>query len=133
MTTTIITLFYLSLGLIVGMIGGKFISLRKLKLSMVDGIEKELYGTVSTKTLEVAHAVHKGYLVPLRQILQALFYIAAHWVLHQGLILGKKLKVYHSKWYDMVKGKGVIRQKGAVSFFLRDIGDYKKTLQPQEE
>lgn len=132
MTSLIIVLFYLSLGIIVGMIGGKFVSLRKLKLSLVDGIEKELHGTLSTRVIGIAQVVHRGYLVPLRKILQTLFYICAHWVLHQVLVLGNKLKVYHSKWYNMVKGKGVIKQKGSVSFFLRDIGDYKKNPRLEE-
>lgn len=124
----IITLFYLSLLIIVGMVVWKLASLRELKMSLIEGIEKELHG----KLYETIHTwwqtVSGKYFVQARAFLVALFYTVAHEVLHLMLVVGQKLKVRHGKWYDMVKGKGVIRNKGAVSFFLRDVAEYKKSL-----
>jgi hypothetical protein len=123
----IITLFYLSLLIMVGMVVWKLVSLRELKLSLIEGIEKELHG----KLYETMHmwwrTFVEKYLVQARAILVALFYIIAHEVLRLMLVVGQKIKVRHSKWFDMVKGKGVIRKKGSVSFFLRDVAEYKKS------
>ena len=32
----------------------------------------------------------------------------------------------------MVEGKGVLRKKGSVSFFLQDMAEYKKSLQVKQ-
>lgn len=124
----IITLFYLSLTVIIGMIVWKLMSIRELKLSLVEGIEKELHG----KLYETIHAwwrvVSGKYFMQVRMFVVALFYTIAHKVLHVTLIIGQKLKARHSKWFDMVKGKGAIHKKGSVSFFLRDVAEYKKSL-----
>lgn len=124
----IITLFYISLLTIAGMISWKLISLRNLKLSLVEGVEKELHG-------KLYEAIHVGWYVfkiqvilRLRKFALALFYSVAREALHFTELIGQKLKERHGKWFDMVKGKGVIRKKGPVSFFLRDVAEYKKQL-----
>ncbi|MHB1117958.1 MAG: hypothetical protein ACYCZ7_00290 [Minisyncoccota bacterium] len=124
----IIILFYLSLLVIVGMIAWKFVSLRELKLSLIEGVEKELHG----KLYEAMHTwwqvLSVKYVTRVRAMLTALFYTIAHEVLRVMLVIGQKIKVRHGKWFDMVKGKGVVRNKGSVSFFLRDVAEYKKSL-----
>jgi len=124
----IITLFYLSLLTIVGMVVWKLVSLRELKLSLIEGIEKELHGKLYDTVHMWWRTVSEKYLVQARAFMTALFYAIAHEVLHVTLILGQKLKARHSKWFDLVKGKGAIHKKGAVSFFLRDVAEYKKSL-----
>lgn len=125
----ITTLFYLSLATIVGMVSCKLVALRDLKLSLVEGVEKELHGRFH----ETMHTVWRAFRVlvvaRIRKFALALFYVTAHEVLHFTEIVGQKLKVRHGKWFDMVKGKGVIRKKGSVSFFLRDVAEYKKSIQ----
>ncbi len=128
MMSVIITLFYISLSLVVGMVGLKLVSLRNLKLSLVEGVDREFYGKVYAKANETRRVLRKKYYIPLRTLSRALFFYAAHHVLHAGLILGNKIKARHSKWYNMVKGKGVIKQKGSVSFFLQNVSDYKKSM-----
>ncbi|KKU81380.1 MAG: hypothetical protein UY07_C0019G0005 [Parcubacteria group bacterium GW2011_GWA1_47_8] len=126
--TAIITLFYLSLATIVLVVGRKLLSVRTLKLSLIEGVEKELHG----KLYDTLHHLWGVFLdkcyVPVRKLSLAIFYTVAHEVLHAGLVVGQKVKVRHGKWYNMVKGKGVIRKKGSVSFFLRDVAEYKKQL-----
>ena len=116
---------------IVGMVVWKLISLRELKLSLIEGVEKELHG----KLYEAIHVwwrvVVEKYAAQARAFLVALFYTVAHEVLHLTLILGQKLKARHSKWFDMVKGKGAIHKKGSVSFFLRDVAEYKKSIKSE--
>lgn len=124
----IITLFYLSLLTITGMVLWKLVSLRALKLSLIEGIEKELHGKLYDTVHEWWHIVSVKYLARVHVFMVALFYTIAHEVLHFTLILGQKLKARHSKWFDLVKGKGAIHKKGAVSFFLRDVAEYKKSL-----
>lgn len=126
--TIIITLFYLSLATIVGMVSWKLISLRDLKLSLVEGVEKELHGKLYETMHHGWRAFRVNVLARLRVIALAWFYTGAHEVLRFTEFLGKKLKERHGKWFDMVKGKGVIRKKGSVSFFLRDVAEYKKSL-----
>lgn len=127
----IITLFYLSLATIIAMVGWKLVSLRSLKLSLVEGIEKELHG----KFYEIAHLwwdiFRTKYWARARVLALSLFYIAAHEVLRFVLLVGQKLKVRLSKWHDMVKGKGVIKNKGSASFFLRDIAEHKKNIKSE--
>jgi len=124
----IITLFYLSLSTIVGMVAWKLVSLRESKLSLIEGIEKELHGKLYDTIHDAWHVLRVKYFANARVVLLALFYTIIHEILHYGLILGQKLKVRHGKWYDMVKGKGVIRKKGSVSFFLQDVAEYKREL-----
>lgn len=127
----IITLFFLSLATIVVMVGLKLVSIRTLKLSLVEGVEKELHG----KFYEMVHAwwdiFCTKYWVRIRAIALALFYLAAHEVLRFTLKIGQKAKVRLHVWHDMVKGKGVVKNKGSVSFFLRDIAEHKKTIQSE--
>ncbi|HAT68837.1 MAG: hypothetical protein A2481_04425 [Candidatus Yonathbacteria bacterium RIFOXYC2_FULL_47_9] len=123
----IITLFYLSLMVIASMVVWKLISLRALKLSLIEGIEKELHGKLYDTIHTWWRTMSEKYVVQIRAVLVALFYAAAHEILRLMLILGQKLKARHSKWFDMVKGKGAIHKKGSVSFFLRDVAEYKKS------
>lgn len=125
----IVTLFYLSLITIIGMVAWKLVSLREHKLSLIEGIEKELHGKLYETIHTLWHEFRTTHLARVRAMLLMVFYTIAHEVLHLTLIVGQKLKVRHGKWYDMVKGKGVIRKKGSVSFFLQDVAEYKKSLQ----
>ena len=124
----IITLFYLSLVTIVGMVGWKFISLRSLKLSLVEGIEHELHG----KFYDIAHmwwdVFLSKYWARARASALAIFYIVAHEVLRATLLIGQRIRRRLSVWLDMVKGKGGIKNKGSASFFLRDVAEYKREL-----
>ena len=129
----IITLFYLSLATIAGMIAWKLVSLRALKLSLIEGIEKELHGKLYEAIHRAWHIFRVEVLARIRVFALMFFYTIAHEVLHFTLIAGQKLKVRHSKWFDMVKGKGVIRKKGSVSFFLQDVAEYKKGLTTNDE
>lgn len=124
----IITLFYLSLTTIVGMVGWKLISIRSMKLSLVEGVEKELHGKLHETIHRLWHIFRVKVLARIRAVLLAYFFIAAHEVLHFSEIIGRKLKARHGEWFDMVKGKGVIRKKGSVSFFLQDVTAYKQGL-----
>lgn len=124
----IITLFYLSLATIVGMVLWKLVSLRNIKLSLVEGVEKELHGKFYEKIHSMWHVFRVKVLVRVHTLTLSIFYIVAHEVLHFTELLGKKLKERHGKWFDMVKGKGVIKKKGSVSFFLQDVAEYKKSI-----
>jgi len=127
--TVIIALFYLSLATIIGMVLWKLVSIRNLKLSLVEGVEKELHGKFYEKIHSMWHVFRVKVLVRVRMLILSIFYIAAHEVLHFTELIGKKLKERHGKWFDMVKGKGVIKKKGSVSFFLKDVAEYKKSIQ----
>lgn len=126
--TIIITLFYLSLGTILAMVLWKLLVFRNLKLSLVDGVEKELHG----KLYEIIHIAWRFFrlkiLVKLKNLILVIFFTIAHEVLYFVGVLGAKLKKRHGKWFDMVEGKGALRKKGSVSFFLQDVAEYKKTL-----
>ena len=124
----IITLFYLSLATIIAMIVWKLVSLRELKLSLVEGVEKELHSKLYQSIHRAWHLFKVKVLAKIKQFAMVAFFTIAHEVLHFVGILGKKLKARHSKWFDMVEGKGVLRKKGSVSFFLRDVAEYKKSL-----
>lgn len=127
--TVIITLFYLSLATVVGMIAWKLVSLRDIKLSLVEGVEKELHGKVYETIHRAWYIFRLQVLARTRALSLMIFYTIAHEVLHFSEIVGKKLKERHGKWFDMVKGKGVIRKKGSVSFFLQNVAEYKKSIQ----
>lgn len=127
--TFIITLFYLSLITIVGMVGWKLVSLRKVKLSLLEGVvEKELHTNVHGSLVNAWHLLRTKYLVQARTFIVALFYTVAQRVLRFVLESTRKLQARNGKWYDMVKGKGVLKNKGSVSFFLRDVAEYKKSI-----
>jgi len=126
--TVIITLFYLSLITIVGMVSWKLVTLRDLKVSLVEGMEKELHGKLYEAIHYAWHLFRIKVLARVRVIALALFFTAAHEVLRVLGVLGAKLKSRHGKWFDMVEGKGVLRKKGSVSFFLRDVAEYKKSI-----
>ncbi len=125
----IITLFYFSLATIILMVVWKLISIRELKLSLIEGIEKELH----VKFYKVVHEMWYVFLVPYlaraRAVVLALFFTIAHEVLRIVEIWGQKLKVRHKKLFDMVKGKGVIKKKGSASFFIRDVAEYKESTE----
>lgn len=129
----IFTLFYGSLAIIITMIGWKIVSLRSLKLSLIEGIEKELHG----KFYDIAHAwwdtFRLEYWARVRVFAVALFYTIAHEAIRLALLVGQKFKVRLHKWHDMVKGKGVIKNKGSVSFFLQDIAEHKKSMQSESQ
>ena len=124
----IVILFYLSLATIILMVAWKLVSLRELKLSLVEGFEKEFHG----KFYEMVHVwwyeFRVTYVARARTLALSLFYTIAHEMLRVVGVWGQKLKQRHSKWFDMVKGKGVVKKKGSVSFFLQDVAEYKKSL-----
>lgn len=124
----IITLFYLSLATIIVMVSWKLVTLRDLKLSLVEGVEKELHGKMYETIHYIWYVIKVKVIAKINKLILAIFYTIAHEVLHFTELAGQKLKERHSKWFDMVKGKGVIRKKGAVSFFLRDVAEYKKSI-----
>ena len=124
----IIILFYLSLATIVGMVAWKLIFLRGLNLSLVESIEKELHGKMYETIHGGWHAFRVQVLARVRTHILAVFYTIAHVLLHVTELVGKKLKERHGKWFDMVKGKGVVKKKGSVSFFLQDVAEYKKSI-----
>ncbi len=107
----------------------KLVSLRGLKLSLVEGVEKELHGKLYETIHKVWHMFRVSVLARIRTIALVFFYTVAHEMLRFTEFIGQKLKERHGKWFDMVKGKGVIKKKGAVSFFLRDVAEYKKSIQ----
>lgn len=125
----IITLFYTSLLTIIAMVSWKLVALRKLKLSLVEGVENELHGKLYEFIHETWHMFRVTYFARARAFAISTFFTIAHEVLHFIGIVGLKLKERHGKWLDMVKGKGVIKNKGSVSFFLKDVSEYKKTIQ----
>ncbi|MDO8604298.1 MAG: hypothetical protein Q7K40_02780 [bacterium] len=125
----IITLFYLSLATIIAMVSWKLVTIRGVNLSPLEGVEKELHG-------KLHETIHRGWYVLKAQVLVRVsklvlsgFYTGAHAVLHFTELVGQKLKARHGKWFDMVKGKGVNSKKGSASFFLKDVAEYKKSIQ----
>lgn len=127
--TIIIALFYLSLLTIIAMVSWKFVTLRELKLSLVDGVENELHSKLYEFMHHAWYVFRTVYVARVYAWMLSVFYVVAHEVLHFAEVVGVKLKERHRKWFDMVKGKGVIRKKGSASFFLRDVSEYKKTIQ----
>ena len=125
----LITLFYLSLITIVAMVGLKLVSLRRVKVSVITGtVEKELHSHSYEVARGLWHTFRTNYLVKARVFILALFYTVAQKVLRFNAKLIHKVQAKHGKWYDMVKGKGTLKKKGSVSFFLRDVAEYKKTM-----
>ncbi len=124
----IITLFYLSLATIILMVMWKLVSIRELKYSLIEGIEKGFHG----KFYDAVHKMWYVFLVPhlrrARVAMLAMFFTIAHEILRRAEILGEKIKVRHKKLFDMVKGKGVIKNKGSTSFFVRDVAEYKESI-----
>lgn len=108
------------------MVVWKFVSIRELKLSLIEEIEKELHEKFYGAVHNFWQGLRVKYFVRARIFFLAVFYATARKILHWALIVGQKLKVRHNKWYDIVKGKGSTHKKGSVSFFLRDVAEYKK-------
>ena len=124
----IVTLFYLSLATVTVMVGWKLLKLRALKLSLIEGIESELHHSLYKKMHEFWNIFREKYLVRARLFLVTLFFTISHWVLNKTMTMMQKLQDRHKKWFDMVKGKGVVEKKGMSSFFLRNVAEYKKSL-----
>ena len=124
----IIILFYFSLLTIVVMVGWKLISLREMKVGLFEGIEQEIHGKFYEFTRRLWVLFRVKVLTEIRRVVLLIFFTIAHGVLYLAGVAGAKIKKRHQKWFDMVEGKGVIKKKGAVSFFLRDVGEYKKSL-----
>ncbi len=124
----IITLFYTALSVIVGMVIWKLIFLRELKLSLIEGIEKELHH----KFYEVIHAwwhiVLAKFILPAGNFIIGIFYISVRWIINRALISSHKLRIRLAKWSDMVKGKGVVHGNSSASVFLNTIAEYKKQI-----
>lgn len=124
----IITLFYISLFTIISMVVWKMVTLRGLKLSLVEGVEKELHGKFYETVHEWWHVLRSKYFVRVRTFSVSLFYVIAHEVLRYAIIIGRKFGARFHVWYDLVKGKRVLHKKGAVSSHLRNIAEHKKQL-----
>ncbi len=129
----IITLFYASLLTIVVMVSLKLVVLRKLKLSLIDGAGKELHGKLYDIVHELWQVFRVKVLTRVRVYSLAMFFTLAHEILHFAGVMGAKLKERHSKWFDMVKGKGVINKKGSASFFLRGVAEFKNQLSEKKD
>lgn len=115
------------------MVGWKLVALRKLKLSLIAGaVEKELHNNLYETIMRSWYVFRTKYLARARLFALGLFYTVAKRVLRFTSGLIHKLQVRHGKWYDMVKGKGVIKKGGSVSFFLQDVAEYKKSLKEGE-
>lgn len=115
------------------MVGWKLVSLRKLKLSVVAGaVEKELHSNLYEIIERGWYIFRTKYLFRAREFALVLFYAIAKKVLHFTAVQIHRFQARHAKWYDMVKGKGVIKKKGSVSFFLQDVAEYKKSLKAGE-
>ncbi len=124
--TIIITLFYLSLLVVVAMIVKKFLEIRTLKLSLVEGIEQE----ISRKAHHFIQIFWYDWCLVLISRTHAGvvrgWYVLEHAVLGLIIRLSERLKRRHHKLYDMVKGKGVLKNKGSVSTFLKEVSTYKE-------
>lgn len=113
------------------MVAWKLISLRKLKLSVVAGaVEKELHSNLYEIIERGWHIFRTKYVARAREYLLAVFFLIAKRTLRFTSGLIHRFQARHAKWYDMVKGKGVIKKKGSVSFFLQDVAEYKKSIRP---
>ncbi len=129
----IITLFYLSLATVILMVVWKLVSIRELKLSFIDGVEKEFHWKFYKAVHDIWYIFLVPHLVRARTVIIAIFFIIAHEVLRKIGVWGGKLKVRHSKLFDMVKGKGVIKKKGSASFFIRNVADFKNQLSEKKD
>lgn len=121
----IIILFYCSLAVVVAMVIKKLFEIRELKLSVIEGIEKEFQG----KLYELVHDFWYDFRIKIlarsRVIAIQTLRIVEHAVIGFIIKVGDRLRKRHRKLYDMVKGKGVIKNKGSVSFFLKEVSEYK--------
>lgn len=126
--TIIIILFYASLSTIIVMVGWKLVVLRALKLSLIDGVEKDLHGTFYQLIHELLFVFRARIFARVQALTLAVFFTVAHKILHLAGVLGVKLKERHGKWFDMVKGKGIVRKKNSASFFLRNVAEYKESV-----
>ena len=128
MITIIIVLFYSSLIFIMAMIAWKLLATRKFKPSLVVGIvEEELHGKFHAGIYSVWGILEK-FLLCMRVFFLIYFYKFARIALHRALIIEQKLKMLLSKWYFMIKGKGVIQEHKTASLFLRNMAEYKKQI-----
>ena len=115
------------------MVGWKLVTLRKLKLSLVEGeVEKEFHNSLYLAIERAWHVFRTVYFARVKDYAMNIFYIVARKVLAWILRITQKIQAKHGKWYDMVKGKGVIKKKGSISFFLQDVAEYKKSLKEGE-
>lgn len=128
----IIILFYFSLTVVVAMVLKKLLEIRELKLSVIEGIEKDFHG----KLYELVHDFWYDFRIKVvartREFLLHTLRVAEHAVLGFLIRTADRLKRRHRKLYNMVKGEGELHNKGSVSFFLREISDYKKSETPKE-
>lgn len=129
--TIIVTLFYTSLFVIISMIGWKMVSLRAVKLSPVEGAEQEIHGKLYEAVHEWWYAFRDNVLRRAHRLSLSVFYAVAHEVLRYAIIVGRRFGACFHRWYVMVKGKGEIHKKGSVSFFLRDVAEYKQSIKSE--
>ena len=130
--TVIIILFYLSLAVVVALVIKKLLEIRALKLSVIEGIEKEFHG----KLYELVHDFWYGFRIKVvartREISLHVLRVAEHAILGLVIRMADKLKRRHRKLYNMVKGEGEINPTGSVSSFLQGVSGYKKPEAPKE-
>src|SRR5574343_14078 len=129
----IITLFYISLVVIIGMIAWKLVEIREVKMSLIEGIEKDFHGKLYEVTHEIWHKVRTVYFVRMRHIALMIYVWLERLFFRLVVKLAKKLQVRQGKLYDMVQGKGVVNSKGSVSFFLKEVSSYKGQETRREE
>ena len=129
----IITLFYISLVVIVGMIAWKLVEIREVKMSLIEGIEKDLHGKLYEVTHAVWHKIRDDYGVRAKHFFLMVYVALERTAFRVAVKLVKKLQVRQGKLYDMVQGKGVIKNKGSVSFFLKEVSSYREQETRKEE
>ena len=129
----IITLFYVSLVVISAMVAWKLVEIREVKMSIIEGIEKDLHGKFYEVTHEFWHKVRTIHFVRMRHIGLQIYVWLERLFFRLVVKLAKKLQVRQGKLYDMVQGKGVIKNKGSASFFLQEVSTYKKQEPSQGE
>ena len=129
----IITLFYFSLATIILMVLWKLVSIRELRISLIEGLEKEFHGKIYEKVHELWHLFFVRQLAYIRAVIVVFLFTIVHETLRIAEVLGERLKVRHRKIFDLVKGKGVISKKGSASFFLSDVAKYKKSIIADKE
>ena len=129
----IIILFYCSLAVVVAMVLKKLLEIRELKLSVIDGIEKEFHGKLYELVHDFWYAFRIKVIARSREELVHGIRVVEHAFLGLFIRTSDKLKRRHRKLYNMVKGEGEIRNAGEASTFLKDISGYRKSEEAPKE
>ena len=110
----------------------KLLEIRELKLSVIEGIEKEFHGKLYELVHEFWYDFRIKVIARTREITLHALRVIEHAILGFVIRIADKLKRRHRKLYNMVKGEGEIRSTGSVSSFLQGVSGYKKSETPKE-